>query len=168
MSHTRQVRTELILHNQTIFIPALISLTLYLVLSYLLLPFIRRHRHRYNQYVPLNSLAASTTSIRHRIYDGLVALFLPSSWFLWRDRGGLGDGSDRADEGDSLTDAEEGEGMVGLQHDPRRREALERRASDFGDAERRLSRELEEGFRDDSEEDEEEEEEEEDARRHVW
>ncbi|KAI9785265.1 MAG: hypothetical protein M1816_000451 [Peltula sp. TS41687] len=154
---------------KSILIPALISLTLYVVFSYLLLPFVRRHRHRYNQYVPLNSLAARTTSIRHRIYDGLIALLFPSSWFRGRDgRLGDDDGSERAgdeDEDDLLTDAEEGESMVGLELDAERREALERRRGEFGEGERRLSRELEEGFRDDSDDEQEEEEEEtEDAR----
>lgn len=117
--------------------------------------------------MPLNSLAASTTSIRHRIYAGLVAFLLPSTWFRGRDGSGLADGLDRAgDEGDSLTDAEEGESMMGLELDARTREALERRGSEFGEGERRLSRELEEGFRDDSED--EEEKEDADARRHAW
>jgi len=41
--------------------------------------------------------------------------------------------------------------MVGMSIDPARREALERRRSTAGEAETRLSRELEEGFMDDSE-----------------
>lgn len=67
-------------------------------------------------------------------------------------------------DADDLFDDEEGEGMIGFD-DPisvRRREALEQRRSvlldgvalGFGageDGERRLSRELEEGFRDESE-----------------
>ena len=50
----------------------------------------------------------------------------------------------------SLFDEEEGEGMVGFDIDPARREALDRRRNERSDEERRLSRELEEGFRDDS------------------
>lgn len=45
---------------------------------------------------------------------------------------------------------EEGEIMVGMHMDPGRREALERRRSSAGEAEGRLSRDLEEGFMDDS------------------
>lgn len=56
---------------------------------------------------------------------------------------------------DELFDEEEGEGMVGFDIDERRREALERRRSSVGDEDRRLSRELEEGFKDDSDDDEE-------------
>lgn len=44
--------------------------------------------------------------------------------------------------------------MVGMDMDPSRREALERRRSTAGDAESRLSRELEAGFMDDSDDDE--------------
>lgn len=48
---------------------------------------------------------------------------------------------------------EEGEIMVGMHMDPARREALERRRSTAAEAESRLSRDLEEGFMDDSDED---------------
>jgi hypothetical protein len=51
---------------------------------------------------------------------------------------------------------EEGETMVGMDMDPARRAALERRRSTTGDSQARLSRDLEEGFMDESEDDEEE------------
>lgn len=44
--------------------------------------------------------------------------------------------------------------MVGFEIDEARREALDRRRSDGLEVDRRLSRELEEGFRDDSEDEE--------------
>lgn len=44
--------------------------------------------------------------------------------------------------------------MVGMDMDPARREALERRRSTVAEPESRLSRELEEGFMDDSDEEE--------------
>jgi hypothetical protein len=44
--------------------------------------------------------------------------------------------------------------MVGFEIDSARREALDRRRSDGLEEDRRLSRELEEGFRDDSEDEE--------------
>jgi hypothetical protein len=66
------------------------------------------------------------------------------------------DGSYAGDE--ELFDDEEGEGMVGFEIDERRREALERRRSGGPGEEEagRLGRDLEEGFRDDSEDEEEE------------
>lgn len=62
-----------------------------------------------------------------------------------RGRGGGGGGVAFGDE--------EGEHMMGLDIDSDRREALERRRSNLGETERRLSRDLEEGFRDDSDDD---------------
>lgn len=76
--------------------------------------------------------------------------FLPSSW---RQRAGLDD--DNNNDSISIYD-EEGETMVGMDMDPHRREALERRRSTTADSQTRLSRDLEEGFMDDSEGDEEE------------
>ena len=59
---------------------------------------------------------------------------------------------------DELFDDEEGEGMVGFDPiDERRREALEQRRSMMGEEDRRLSRDLEEGFKDDSEDEHEDE-----------
>lgn len=65
------------------------------------------------------------------------------------------DGSGQHD--DELFDDEEGEGMVGFEPvDARRREALEQRRS-MMEEERRLGRELEQGFKDDSDDEGEEE-----------
>jgi hypothetical protein len=62
-----------------------------------------------------------------------------------------------ADPGDAISIYdEEGEIMVGMDIDPSRREALERRRSLASESQVRLSRELEEGFMDDSEEESEE------------
>ena len=59
------------------------------------------------------------------------------------------DGSGGEHNEDDLFDDEEGEGMIGFDPvDERRREALEQRRSMMDD--QRLSRELEEGFKDES------------------
>ncbi|OCK80279.1 hypothetical protein K432DRAFT_48480 [Lepidopterella palustris CBS 459.81] len=142
---------------KTIFVPALISLIVYLLLTYLVLPFVRRHRHRYHQYLPvqtgLESISSGTTSLRHRLSDALYSLFVPTSW-RHRHRAVV-DGSYGVEHtDDELFDDEEGEGMVGFDIDERRREALERRRSAVGDEDRRLSRDLEEGFKDDSDDEE--------------
>jgi hypothetical protein len=74
---------------------------------------------------------------------------LPS---MWRRGARL-----NADPGDAISIYdEEGEIMVGMDIDPSRREALERRRSLASESQVRLSRELEEGFMDDSEEESEE------------
>ncbi|KAF2811831.1 uncharacterized protein BDZ99DRAFT_281292 [Mytilinidion resinicola] len=137
---------------KTILVPALVSLIVYLLLTHLVLPFVRRHRHRYNQYLPvqggLDSISSGTSSLRQRASDALYAFFVPSSW---RRRHAVVDGSYASDNHeDELFDDEEGEGMVGFDIDERRREALERRRSGVGEEDRRLSRDLEEGFKDDS------------------
>ena len=65
------------------------------------------------------------------------------------------DGSSQNQQEEELFDEEEGEGMVGFDIDQRRREALDQRRSGGGEDQRRLSRDLEEGFKDDSDEDQE-------------
>jgi hypothetical protein len=74
----------------------------------------------------------------------MMRLFLPTTW---RQQTRFDDQHDNI----SIFD-EEGEIMVGMDMDPARREALERRRSTAAEAESRLSRELEEGFIDDSDE----------------
>lgn len=78
-----------------------------------------------------------------------MRLFLPSSW-----RRGA-----HLDEHDNISiDDEEGELMTGLNMDAVRREALEQRRGlgldSNSNSNHRLSRELEEGFMDDSDDDE--------------
>lgn len=162
--------------SQTVFIPALISLVLYLVLSYGVIPFVRRYRHRYHQYLPLEQLSSRTTSFRQRIADGLTALVLPSTWLMRRRRAReTVDGSSELQNGNNNDDVDDedddggvyttmmgndgGDGnaehMASLELDSRRREALEGRRSELGDGDRRLSRDLEEGFRDDSDDEDE-------------
>lgn len=89
-------------------------------------------------------------SLRDRIGDVVVRAVLPETW-----RRGMR--PEEHTDNASIYD-EEGEIMVGMNMDPARREALERhRSSTAGeDVEGRLSRDLEEGFMDDSDDDEEE------------
>ncbi|KAK1149924.1 hypothetical protein N8T08_003480 [Aspergillus melleus] len=131
---------------KTIVIPAVISLSLYLLLSFVIIPFFRRYQQRYSQYLPLHAISAHTSTLRDRIADALMRFFLPASW---RQQAHFDDHNDNI----SILD-EEGELMVGMGMDPTRREALERRRSTAAEPESRLSRELEQGFMDDSDEDE--------------
>ncbi|KAL4926500.1 uncharacterized protein BDV17DRAFT_269400 [Aspergillus undulatus] len=129
---------------KTLFIPAVISLGLYLLISFLIVPFFRRYHQRYSQYLPLESITAHTSSLWERIADAIMRRFLPSSW---RQQAHISDANDNI----SILD-EEGEIMVGMNNDSAHREALERRRSTVAEDEGRLSRELEEGFMDDSDE----------------
>jgi hypothetical protein len=128
-----------------VFIPLFLASLLYVLLVHLILPFVRRHRSRYSQYLPMPSsdLHPGSNSWRTRLSDALYNLFVPTSW--GRSRRIIVEGHND----DELFDDEEGEGMVGFDPiDERRREALEQRRSMMD--EERLGRELEEGFKDDS------------------
>ncbi|KAL4976163.1 hypothetical protein BDW66DRAFT_135761 [Aspergillus desertorum] len=127
---------------KTLFIPAVISLTLYVLISFLIVPFFRRYHQRYLQYLPLETITAHTSSLWERIADAIMRRFLPSSW---RQQAHIFDPNDNI----SILD-EEGEIMVGMDINSTHREALERRRSTVAEDEGRLSRELEEGFMDDS------------------
>ncbi|KAL3479463.1 hypothetical protein BJX99DRAFT_255466 [Aspergillus californicus] len=129
---------------KTIFIPAIISLTLYVLISFVIIPFFRRYHQRYSQYLPLETITAHTSSLWERILDAIMRRFLPSSW---RQDAHILDAHDNI----SILD-EEGELMIGMHTDSAHREALERRRSTVADDEGRLSRELEEGFMDESDE----------------
>jgi hypothetical protein len=147
---------------KTILIPLLVSAIIYALLTYAILPLIRRHRHRYNQYIPmpttLSNVSSRTSSIRRHLPSALSNLFLlPVNWPFRRRHVVDGSGGDHVHDEDELFDEEEGEGMVGFDIDDRRREALEQRRSMMGEEDRRLSRELEEGFKDDSDEEGEDE-----------
>lgn len=145
-------------HPQTVFIPATISLMLYLLVSYLLVPMWKRYRSRYSQYLPLDRISTQTSSVRERIHAALVRAaarwLLPSGWRTDFEaqqaaftRGETSDFDE--DEGEELYTVDDVES--------RRREALSldvHRVTD--DTGRRLSRELEEGFKDDSDESEDE------------
>ncbi|CAG8959640.1 hypothetical protein HYFRA_00001543 [Hymenoscyphus fraxineus] len=134
---------------KTLLVPAIISLILYLLVSFLIVPIWKRYRGRYSNYLPIDAISTQTTSFRHKVQEALVQLLVPSSWRTQFERSrqtasaqdGLG----------SEFDDEDGEELFDV--DDNRREALSldaRRGRD--DDGRRLSRDLEEGFKDDSDE----------------
>ena len=153
--------------TQSLLLPALIALAIFILLTYVLIPAYRRHHQRYAQYLPVSnswqsSLASSTSTLRHQASDALLTFFLPSRWAEWRfrryasQRGRVVDAEgDRADEemGDISEDTEIDDDDDDLI--PGRRDAvsLDQRGSGI-DSNRRLSRELEQGFRDSSDEEE--------------
>jgi len=128
----------------------------------------RRHRQRYSQYLPVNtpswqrSLASSTTSLRQRFTDVVITVVVPSRWAEWRFRRYAGrrrgvvvdaDG-DRPDEemGDMADDTDLDDDDDGAML-PGRRDAVSLdQQLGRGVSDRRLSRDLEEGFRDSSDE----------------
>jgi hypothetical protein len=129
-------------------IPAIISLILYLLISYVIVPVWKRYRGRYSHYLPLDTITTRTTTFRQRFQDALVRYLLPSTWRT--DFGGRRYTVSAQDGTGSDLDEEEGEELYEV--DDHRREALSldamRGRNEDGS---RLSRDLEEGFRDDSE-----------------
>ncbi|KAI9831981.1 MAG: hypothetical protein M1826_002710 [Phylliscum demangeonii] len=150
--------------SQTLVVPAVISLVLYLAIAHLVWPWLRRRRRRYHQYLPVDGVVATRGASLRLRFVGLLR-FVRTAVTGARARRGVVDGADGSGDGDGVGDGEgdgdgsrvdpdEGEHMVWFDVDPQRREALQRRAAaGFAPAERRLSRELEEGFRDDSDSD---------------
>ncbi|OJD36569.1 uncharacterized protein BKCO1_11000103 [Diplodia corticola] len=155
---------------KTFLLPLVVAALLYLFVSFVLIPLHRRYVRKYQHYLPLHGASADTALsslsahaspswIRARfsgLYSALSARLPFALPFAAAPRtasaAGLGAYDD--DEDDFDIEDDEGEGMVGFEpmERERRREALERqRGIDHaGRSERRLSRELEEGFRDSS------------------
>jgi hypothetical protein len=136
-------------------VPLFLAAILYVLLALIVLPFVRRHRSRHSQYLPMPaSVPDLSASWRTKLSDALYNLFAPAAW---RRRRRVVDGSGEDHNDDELFDDEEGEGMVGFDPiDDRRREALEQRRS-IMEEERRLGRDLEEGFKDESDDEHEDE-----------
>ncbi|CEJ89871.1 hypothetical protein VHEMI05692 [[Torrubiella] hemipterigena] len=129
---------------KTVIIPAIISLILFSVVTFVIVPVWRRYRNRYAQYLPLDAISNQTASLRSRITSRLASLVLPSTWR--RDQEVIAATGDD----DELDDGEE---LSAVQAD--RLRDLERRMGEsrLPDHTRRLSRDLEEGFMDDSDDD---------------
>jgi hypothetical protein len=66
---------------QTLFVPALISLVVYILYTYVVGPFIRRQR-QYASYTPLQSASVSASAFRSRLSSAIMVLLLPSTWGL--------------------------------------------------------------------------------------
>lgn len=120
---------------QTLIVPAIISLILFLVLTYGLLPLWRRYRNRYSNYLPVESVDSATAL--HRLRRFLKRIFLPERYRLSdHERLIL---SLRPEEGEGEGEGEE----LGAVTDEQRMAATreEVRGPDRPDDTRRLSRE---------------------------
>lgn len=65
---------------QTLIVPAVISLLLFLVSTFVLLPLWQRYRNRYSQYLPLETISNQTLSLRGRMQGAMVRFMSPSTW----------------------------------------------------------------------------------------
>ncbi|KAF4441892.1 hypothetical protein F53441_11852 [Fusarium austroafricanum] len=122
---------------KTLIVPAVISLLLFILLTYVLVPLWRRYA-RYSQYLPLDTLSSQTSSLRQRITSRIAT---------WRSNRGVAFESD--DGSDDGLDDDDGEELGNVDEDTWRQMEADTRAA-RPDNTRRLSRDLEEGFRDDS------------------
>ncbi|KUI52777.1 hypothetical protein VP1G_00111 [Cytospora mali] len=130
-------------------------LHIFLLATYILLPLWQRYRNsRYGAYLPLETISSGTQTLRHRIHNNIARWLVPSTWReRLQDRlvvagSSESDNGFNSDEGEELDEVPEDE-------DVRRRlerEARRSRGSGRPDFVRRLSRDLEEGFRDESDE----------------
>ncbi|KAJ1329581.1 hypothetical protein MN608_06317 [Microdochium nivale] len=148
---------------KALIVPAVIALILFIVTNFVLLPLWRHYQLRYSQYIPVQSITDRTSSARIRMQAFMARWLVPSNWRRARvERGG-----DADDEEDGLSedldflsvDGEElgrvyaGAGDVGGRHAL----SLDAHGGNQVDSASRLSRDLEQGFRDDSDDDEDEE-----------
>ncbi|RMY12758.1 hypothetical protein D0867_07663 [Hortaea werneckii] len=152
--------------SKALFIPAAVAATLYALLTYLILPFYRNHYTRYRQYLPLSVNSSSNArGLRTRFTDWLVNAMIPNSMRWGRDGDVVRytsatdpDGTGARRGGDSFDSEvyvfgdEEGERLVGFDHERLPRGRDERGGVVEVASDRRLSRELEAGFKDESSE----------------
>ncbi|KAI9746410.1 MAG: hypothetical protein M1818_000123 [Claussenomyces sp. TS43310] len=132
---------------KTLIVPAAISLGLYVLLFYAIVPLWQRYRGRYSRYLPLEMISSGTTTLRARVHNFCTCCQIPSSWRSGTQQSHFAVGAQN--ESDDGLDLEEGEELFDV--DERRRAALSLDARRGREEEgRRLSRDLEEGFRDDS------------------
>ncbi|KAL2178928.1 uncharacterized protein P884DRAFT_298086 [Thermothelomyces heterothallicus CBS 202.75] len=127
---------------KTLIVPAIISLILFLVTTFVLVPLWQRYRNRYSQYLPLETISNQTLSLRARLH-GVVVRFLAQS--AWRARA-----SNRVTVADrSSFDSDDGEELDDVDESAARRTLNQQRGNGI-DSTTRLSRDLEVGFMDDS------------------
>ncbi|SPN97630.1 uncharacterized protein DNG_01142 [Cephalotrichum gorgonifer] len=124
---------------KTLLIPGLISLTIFLVSKFLLVPIWRAYRQRYSQYLPLGAISAHTMSLRERMHTAYTEFITRR-----RNQGVAASGDAASDDGFMSEDGEElGHVNQGTWNGAPRR-------ADSAGSDTRLSRDLEEGFISDS------------------
>ncbi|CRK20891.1 hypothetical protein BN1708_017830, partial [Verticillium longisporum] len=63
-----------------LIVPAVISLILFLTLTFVLAPLWRKTRERYGQYVPVHAIQSSTLSFGQSVRSGVSGLMERSIW----------------------------------------------------------------------------------------
>ncbi|KAF5021501.1 hypothetical protein F66182_6444 [Fusarium sp. NRRL 66182] len=114
---------------KTLIVPAVISLLLFILLTYVLIPLWRRYA-RYSQYLPLDTLSSQTSSLRQRITSRIAT---------WRSNRGVAFASD-GDSDNGIDDDDDGEELGNVDEATWRQMEADTRAA-RPDSTRRLSRE---------------------------
>jgi hypothetical protein len=117
-----------------LIVPAIISLIIFLVSSYLLYPLWQHYRYRYSHYLPLDTITSQTSSIRTRVQDAIAKWLAPSAW-----RRSAQSRLVVAEEGsDAGFDSDDGEELSEVDESTRREHSVDDGTIDTA---RRLSRE---------------------------
>lgn len=85
--------------------PAIIAVVLYALLAYAIVPLVKRHRERYSQYVPLDSISRGTHNLRDRISSTITAWVVPQRHLVFdaaNSQRGSGSDDDFVFDGDQL------------------------------------------------------------------
>lgn len=122
--------------TQTLIVPAVISLILFLASTYVFIPLWRRYQARYSQYLPLETISNHTSSFRSRVQDAMGRWLVPSQW-----RFRLGERLGQADDASDAGFSSDGEELDDVLDDERRRALSLDPRGDRIDSIRRLSRE---------------------------
>jgi hypothetical protein len=139
LPNTQRTDTRLTSHPpQTLIVPAVISLLLFLVSTYVALPLWRRYRQRYSQYLPVDRLSDQTSGFRHRVQSAMAGWLVPSAW-----RRGLHDRLVVVADADSDDgfESDEGEELEDVPISVDRRRDIEAGVPNRPEDSRRLSRE---------------------------
>ncbi|KFY50493.1 hypothetical protein V496_09325, partial [Pseudogymnoascus sp. VKM F-4515 (FW-2607)] len=135
----------------TFLVPLAVAAALYVLLTYALIPLYQRHHARYSSYLPLTALSTSTSTFRARLQANIAEYMLPAGWrtdfnahqYQADSRSGSEAGDDAGEELYEFVAGRRG----GVSLDARRG------GRGGGEEVSRLSRDLEEGFADDSSDD---------------
>lgn len=65
---------------QTLFIPALIALLAYVVITFAVVPLFQYYHNRYSHYLPLDTITTQTSSLRHRVQTAAGRFLVPAAW----------------------------------------------------------------------------------------
>ncbi|QIX01462.1 hypothetical protein AMS68_006979 [Peltaster fructicola] len=131
--------------------PALIAAFIFILITFVIVPLVRRHRERYSQYASVEPWVGTPTSASSQVLMNIADFFHRVAERRRRRRAAVAANGTSQDADDVAFGEEEGESMVGFDLSHRERSVRGGNVEVHSDA--RLSRDLEEGFRDDSEED---------------